>query len=151
VARSAIAWRDVLAFLKTRAGLLDGVVFCGGAVPERFAEVLPLTDWVGFDVKAPFDGYALITGSPRSGAAARASLELLLASGKPHEIRTTVHSRLFDGPSLRRMAEELDALRITRWVFQEFRPHPQVALAVDPYGESDLAEVHASRLQIMWR
>ena len=42
-----------------------------GIYPRRLAEVLPLVDWVGFDVKAPFDAaYERITGVRGSGAAA---------------------------------------------------------------------------------
>jgi pyruvate formate lyase activating enzyme len=97
-----IAWREVLAFLEARRGLLDGVVFSGGEptvqaalpaamrtvralgfgvglhtggpTPERLKAVLPLVDWVGFDVKAPFADYARITGVASSGEAARLSL-----------------------------------------------------------------------------
>ena len=80
--RHEIAWREVVDFLKSRRGLLDGVVFSGGeptlqsALPQaiaevrdlgfriglhtagpypgRLAQVLPLVDWVGFDIKTPF-------------------------------------------------------------------------------------------------
>lgn len=78
---SALAWRDTLAWLQRRAGLIDGVVFSGGEPtvdpmlgaamdevralgyaiglhtagthPRRLASVLPRVDWVGIDVKAP--------------------------------------------------------------------------------------------------
>ena len=71
-----IPWEDVLAFLRRRQGLLDGVVFSGGEptaqagladamrevralgfkiglhtggmYPQRLAAVLPLVDWVGW-------------------------------------------------------------------------------------------------------
>jgi pyruvate formate lyase activating enzyme len=179
VASPAIAWADVLAFLKTRIGLLDGVVFSGGepllqgalvdtmravrdlgfrvglhtggAVPSRFADVLPLTDWVGFDVKAPFDAYIGITGSPNSGADARESLKLLLASGTPHEIRTTVHPRLLDGAALSRMAEELAGMGVECWVLQEFRSRSDVALAVEAYTEGVRAQLQACSVHVAWR
>ena len=173
---NSVPWSKVLAFLNTRVGLLDGVVFSGGepllqsalpdamrtvrelgfavglhtggADPSRLAAVLPLTDWVGYDVKAPFDQYVRITGSPVSGADARESLMQLLASGKPHEIRTTVHPRLVDGAALCEMAEELASLGIGRWVLQEFRPHPRVALPVEPYEESVFAKLKACSVEI---
>src|SRR5690242_19840999 len=84
-ARTSIRWQDVLVFLGTRRGLLDAVVFSGGeptmqrALPDAMREVkaqgfkvglhtagiyprklamlLPLVDWTGLDVKAPFDRY----------------------------------------------------------------------------------------------
>ncbi|KAA5602157.1 anaerobic ribonucleoside-triphosphate reductase activating protein [Blastochloris sulfoviridis] len=145
-----IAWREVLAFLQARRGLLDGVVFSGGEptiqaalpeamdavralgfgvglhtggpAPERLKAVLPLVDWVGFDVKAPFDDYARITGVPGSGEAARSSLKLLLASGVACDLRTTVHPALLDETALARLADDLAALGTTTRL-QPFRVH----------------------------
>ena len=79
---SALPWQDVLALLERRQGLLDALVFSGGEAtlqaalpeamrrvramgfkvglhtagpyPERLRECLPLLDWVGMDLKAPF-------------------------------------------------------------------------------------------------
>jgi pyruvate formate lyase activating enzyme len=111
-----IPWDDAVALLRRRRGLLDGVVFSGGeptrqdlsaaivqvkelgfavglhtmgAYPRRLASLLPLVDWVGFDVKAAPEGLEAITR--RSGAAATmaTSLDLLLASGIPYQVRTT--------------------------------------------------------------
>ena len=136
-----IAWREVLAFLQARRGLLDGVVFSGGeptvqaalpeamravralgfgvglhtggSAPERLKTVLPLVDWVGFDVKAPFEDYARITGVAGSGEAARLSLTHLIASGVACDLRTTVHPALLDEAALARLADELAALGVT--------------------------------------
>lgn len=142
-------WGEVLGFLASRRGLLDGVVFSGGeptlqrALPEamrvvrelgfrvglhtggpypaRFAEVLPLTDWVGFDVKAPFADYARVTGAKGSGDKARESLKLLLASGVAHQVRTTVDPSLIDDAAVARMGAELTALGVAHHTLQEFR------------------------------
>ena len=136
-----IAWREVLAFLETRRGLLDGVVFSGGeptvqaalpeairavralgfrvglhtggAAPERLKAVLALLDWVGFDVKASFDDYARITGVAGSGAAARTSLKHLIDSGVACDLRTTVHPALLDDAALARLADDLATLGVT--------------------------------------
>lgn len=142
-------WASALGFLRRRVGLLDAVVFSGGepslqsglaaamrevkalgfAVglhtagpsPERLAEVLPLVDWVGLDIKAPFARYAEINGAPGSGDRARESLALLAASGVDHECRTTVHPALFTAPELAALSEEVFALGARRHVFQAFR------------------------------
>jgi pyruvate formate lyase activating enzyme len=147
---SEVPWEDVLALLRRRQGLLDGVVFSGGeptaqaglaeamrevralgfriglhtggAYPRRLAEVLPLVDWVGFDAKAPFDTYAGITGIEGSGEPARDSLALLLASGVEHEVRTTVHPALLDEAAVLALADELAARGVARQVLQPFRP-----------------------------
>jgi pyruvate formate lyase activating enzyme len=139
-----------LAWMETRRGLLDAAVFSGGeptvhaalvpamrevasrgfrvglhtagAYPRRLAEALPDADWIGLDVKAPARDYATVTRVEGSAAAAVASLRLVLASGVAHEIRTTVHPSLLDEDALVRLADELAAQGVTRWVLQPFRP-----------------------------
>lgn len=139
-------WNDILGFLRQRVGLLDAVVFSGGeptlqpALPEAMAEVralgfkvglhsagikpklfrqvLPLVDWVGFDIKALPEHSTLITGVEGSGAANWQSLEHLLGSGVAHECRTTVHWRLFDADRLWQMARRLRAQGVERFVVQ---------------------------------
>ncbi|MEI7814920.1 MAG: anaerobic ribonucleoside-triphosphate reductase activating protein [Coriobacteriia bacterium] len=145
-----IAWEEVLTFLRTRQGLLDGVVFSGGEptlqdallgaiadvrelgfqvglhtggqFPERLARVLPLVDWLGFDVKAPWDDYDRITAVAGSGASARASLALVVASGVSFEARTTVHPALLSPNDLSMLAEELQVAGVHRYAVQGFRP-----------------------------
>lgn len=142
-------WERVVAFLGTRRGLLDGVTFSGGeptvqpSLPDAvrdvrsagfdaylhtggplsaaLAEVLPLLSWVGFDVKAPFDEYERVTRVPGSGAPARESLRLLVQSGVPFEVRTTVHTDQLDMPALERLAHDLASEGVQSWVLQEFR------------------------------
>jgi pyruvate formate lyase activating enzyme len=146
---SEIAWSDVLAFLRRRQGLLDAVVFSGGEptlqaalpdamrevhalgfkiglhtggmYPKRLAAVLPLVDWVGMDVKAPFADYARITGVKGSGEPVRESLELLLASGVDNEIRTTVHPALLADAEVVGLAHELAARGVRHYAVQAFR------------------------------
>ena len=145
-----LAWSEVLDFLSRRRGLLDAVVFSGGEptaqaglaramreakalgyriglhsagiYPRRFAEVLPLVDWVGFDAKAPFDAaYARITGVRASGAAALASARALLASGVDCEFRTTWHAGFLSPAELDRLTQTLAELGVRRYALQEFR------------------------------
>ncbi len=146
---SEIPWEDVLAFLRRRQGLLDGVVFSGGEptlqavladamrevralgfriglhtggmYPQRLAAVLPLVDWVGFDVKAPFADYAAITGAAGSGERALAGLEQVLASGVAHEFRTTVHPALLADTEVSGLAHDLAARGVQHYVIQTFR------------------------------
>jgi pyruvate formate lyase activating enzyme len=146
---SHIAWDDVLAFLRRREGLLDAVVFSGGeplvqraltgamrtvkqmrfkiglhtggAYPARLAEALPLLDWIGFDIKAPFDAYPLITGALDSGGAAKASARLVIESGVAHEFRTTVHPRQLSPHVVRRLADDLARSGVHCYALQEFR------------------------------
>ncbi len=144
-----IPWEDVLAFLRRRQGLLDGVVFSGGEptlqaglvdamhevralgfkiglhtggmIPKKLATVLPLVDWVGLDVKAPFADYQHITGVANSGEHALTGLEQLLASGVAYEIRTTVHPALLTDARLADLAGDLAARGVKHYVIQAFR------------------------------
>ena len=93
----------------------------GGAYPKRFAEVLPLVDWVGFDIKTQFVEYRRITTVRLSGDRALASAMLLLGSGVAHEFRTTVHPLQHDLPGLQRLANDLGKLGVRNYVLQDFR------------------------------
>ena len=141
---------SVLSWLESRRGLLDAVVFSGGEptlqeglaatlvavrelgfrtglhttgmFPDALADVLPLCDWVGLDVKAPRAAYDRITGRAGGGEAAFSSLALLLGSAIPFEARTTWHPGLLDTDELVALARELAAAGAARWVIQAFRP-----------------------------
>ena len=99
-----------------------------GIYPRRFAEVLPLVDWVGFDAKAPFDAaYERITGVRASGAAALESARALLASGVDCEFRTTWHAGFLSAAELERLTGTLAELGVRRYALQEFRASGGVA------------------------
>ena len=166
-----IPWDDVLAFLRRRQGLLDGVVFSGGeptlqpgladamrevralgfrvglhtggAYPRRLAEVLPLVDWVGLDAKAPLADYPRITGVAGSGERARSSLERVLASGVAHDIRTTVHPALLADADVVNLAQDLSAHGVKHYVIQAFRSQgcADAALIQDARRERPLASL----------
>lgn len=174
-AACGIVWEDVLAFLYRRIGLLDAVVFSGGeplaqarlgdaidavrrmrfriglhtggAYPRRLADVLPLVDWVGFDVKAPFADYAAITGVPGSGADALASARLVIDRGVACEFRTTVHPRLLEPATLARLAHRLADIGVRHYVLQEFRARGCVELELPTNPRpSFLSDAYTARL-----
>ncbi len=146
---STIPWSSVRGFLERRRGLLDGVVFSGGEptlqgalveavrevrdrgfkiglhtggmYPQRLEAILPLLDWVGMDVKAPFQDYVRITGVPESGVRARESLKKILASGVAYEIRTTVHPALLADEAVLALAQDLAGAGVKHYVIQAFR------------------------------
>jgi pyruvate formate lyase activating enzyme len=148
----AITWEEVLAFLDSRRGLLDAVVFSGGepmlqpglqqavreasgmgflvglhtsgAFPERLKKLLPYLDWVGMDIKAPFEDYEMITGVVGSGENAGISAEFLIQSGVPCEFRTTLHPMLTEegGSRLFHLAHALKNMGAKRFAIQRLRP-----------------------------
>jgi pyruvate formate lyase activating enzyme len=143
-------WTATLAWLATRRGLLDAVVFSGGeptaqpqlgaaihavralgfaiglhtggAYPRRLIEVGREVDWIGLDIKAPMAAYESVTGVPRSGFAAFASLDLMLKAGVALDVRTTVHPALTPPGTLVALARDLAQMGVRRWVLQAFRP-----------------------------
>lgn len=167
----APSWADVLAHLQRRRGLIDGVVFSGGepttdpalgaAMAEvralgfevglhtagihgrRLREVLPLADWVGFDVKAPLDDAAMLAATigVRDGSVARHavadSLRAVIVSGVDFECRTTAHPALLDHDALLRLASGLATLGVRRWALQIARPVPAQGAAALPAVPSD--------------
>jgi pyruvate formate lyase activating enzyme len=142
-------WPRIEAFLETRRGLLDAVVFSGGEptaqlelldamraarrlgfkvglhtagiYPGRLRRALDYADWVGLDIKAPFERYAATTGCRVSGRSAEDALRIVLLSGVDYDLRTTVHPSLLDEDAKNQIRRNLDRLgaRPTRW--QEFR------------------------------
>ncbi|MDK9718632.1 MAG: anaerobic ribonucleoside-triphosphate reductase activating protein [Trichlorobacter sp.] len=147
--RGEIAWEEVLVLLEQRQGLLDAVVFSGGeptlqpslpdalvavrqlgfltglhtggSFPDRLAACLPHLDWVGMDLKAPFDCYDKITGLTGSGTAAEQSAMLLLESAVVHQFRTTVDPFLLQEGRIEKLKQ-----MVAGWgeqlVLQECRP-----------------------------
>ena len=114
-----IGEESVLAFLKKRIGILDGMCVTGGepllqkdiadflrkvkslgyqikldtngTFPERLQPLLEehLVDYVAMDIKAAPDNYNNATGVVTDLAKIRRSVELLRQSGVAHEFRTT--------------------------------------------------------------
>lgn len=170
--RGALAWREVLAFLERRQGLLDAVVFSGGepivqqrlaqamqdvrrlgfAVglhtagpsPRRLAALLPQLDWVALDIKAARADYARITGRARSGERAYECARLLLAHDIPHELRTTVHPALLDIDAVVAIGRALADLGARRYVLQAFRATGCVDASLNAHGV-DIAALLAAR------
>lgn len=111
---------EVMSFLRSRLGRLDGVVISGGEPtvsqdlpllaamikelgydvkldtngthPEMVADMIDagMIDFVAMDVKGPLDKYIEIAARPIDLAAIERSVRLLIDSGIEHEFRTTV-------------------------------------------------------------
>ena len=114
------ALRDAIAAVR-ELGFAVGL-HTGGAYPRRLAEVLRDVDWIGLDIKAPFAEYETVTGIVGSGRPALASLDLILGAGIAYEVRTTLHPALMSPAMIERLARQLAARGIERWVLQRFRP-----------------------------
>ncbi len=147
-AAGSLSFEDILSVIDGRKDFLDAVVFSGGeplaqaAViqamaalrrrgfeiglhtagtnPALFEAALPFISWVGFDIKAPFDSYRGVTGV-NAAAKARASLEILVRSGAPFEVRTTVWPERIGKAEICMMASMLREMGVRRYALQEAR------------------------------
>jgi len=168
-------WDAVRTLLARRLGLVDAVVFSGGeptadgsledaiaevraagfAVglhsagihPRRLERVLGLVDWVGLDVKAPFDQYPAVTGVRGSGERARESVNAVIASGREYELRTTFHPGVVTERGVRALAHSLASRGAKDYVLQEFRPQGcmDATLAASAYRPPSPALLEALR------
>lgn len=155
-----LEWSDIRNFLATRVGLLDGVVFSGGeatrqnlvaavadvralglgvglhssgAYPRRLGELLPLVDWVGFDVKAHPDRYVEITQTHGSWGRVRESLDLLLASGVNYQVRTTWGPGVMSRNEAEGILRWLEGVGVREPVLQDVRPDGARAGFIERY------------------
>ncbi len=153
-------WEKFKIFLEERRGKLDAVVFSGGeplvqealidAVnevramgykiglhtggfrPDLFKKVLPLVDWVGFDIKTPLSAerYNAAVGQKHFENVME-SLKILVSSGKNFECRTTCDPRLLSVDDIRSIARELSALGVREYYLQKYRPIPEDKTTTD--------------------
>ena len=149
-----ISWPKFIDFLQHRQGILDAVVFSGGEpltqpellnaikevkelgyeiglhtggyLPHRFKEVLPLVDWVGFDIKAPLEKqhYKEITGGIADVSKVLESLNILSQSGKNFECRTTCDPRFLNIQDLYQITDTLKNLGVKEFHLQKYRKVP---------------------------
>ena len=146
-----VEWDKIVEFLESRKKLLDGIVFSGGeplwqdgltdamkqvkamgfdvglhtagADAARLEKVLPLVDWIGFDIKVPFEFYDRRIPNAK-GEEALKSLRAILKSGVEFEARTTLDPRLISVSELRELAHMIADAGVKTYALQEYRPHP---------------------------
>ncbi|MBR1944492.1 MAG: anaerobic ribonucleoside-triphosphate reductase activating protein [Alphaproteobacteria bacterium] len=142
-----ISFDNVIQFLNTRIELLEGVVFSGGepllqtnlydamkivkdmgfliglhtsgVIYNNFIKVLPLVNWVGFDVKQIFNKYSDITQINNSEIQVMKSLDALINSNVKYEIRTTVDTRYISQKDMVNIAKYLNSNNVKEWTLQK--------------------------------
>jgi pyruvate formate lyase activating enzyme len=166
-----IAW-----FLKTRRAFLDAIVFSGGEAtshemlrewmefvksigfavglhtagihPDNLEKVLPSCDWVGLDVKAPFEDYEKITQIKQSGERVKQSLKVILESGIDCEFRTTVHPELLGEKDILNIATDISLMGAKKYVIQIFKALPKINLT--SCGDWSLSEKLKKHLETIF-
>lgn len=163
---SDIPFASVVQFMRTRQGLLDGVVFSGGepcsdpalpaaitqikslgfkvglhtagCYPDRLSTVLPLLDWVGLDIKTVPERYDDLSGRPLSSRAAFEALSQVLAAGIDYEVRTTIHPQWLDHNALAVLVNQLLALGVRNYALQVARLKEPSEIAQGAYPADPL-------------
>ena len=89
-----------------------------GIYPRRLAEVLPVLDWVGLDIKSAYAHYDTITGVPGSGDRAWSSAGMVVESGIDYEVRTTLHPVIMEEDNLAELVHELTQIGVSNYCVQ---------------------------------
>ena len=162
-------WEKFKSFLVERRGKLDAVVFSGGEPlvqdalldaikevkalgykiglhtggfrPDLFKQVLPLVDWVGFDIKTPLSAerYNSAIGQ-KHFAQVMESLRTLISSGTDFECRTTCDPRLLSLEDIRTIGTELSKLGVKAYYLQKYRPIAADTTTTDSECEAFFAD-----------
>ena len=141
-------WSVVRDWLETRRNLLDGVVFSGGEpllqhglakalgevrdlgfatamhsagiYPLRLSRVLENLNWIGLDIKGPFEDYPRITGAGNAKGVLT-SLKAILKTGIDYELRCTVDTELLGAEAISRLAYQLATMGVSKLILQPCR------------------------------
>jgi len=146
-----IAESEVLKFLKSRQGLLDGVVICGGEptinreLPELLKKIKDLgflvkldtngsnplvlkrlidnklIDYVAMDIKFPMERYREVFFDETKTADIAESVTILKESGLDHEFRTTVAPGVLDERDFLAMAEWVGDKEKGKYYLQQYK------------------------------
>lgn len=141
---------EVLAFLDTRKGLLDGIVITGGEPtihdgllpfmekvkakgflvkldsngtrPDMIKDAIKrnIVDYIAMDIKSPIAKYSAITARPVDIDAVRESIELLMTSPVEYEFRTTIVKALLSEEDIVQIGREIQGAK--RYYLQAFVP-----------------------------
>lgn len=105
---------DILPFLAKLRGLTTYNIKLdtNGLRPDVLKKAIDgkLVDFVAMDIKAPKDKYERITQVPFNEAKIQSSINIIQASGLPHQFRTT-HDK--------RYLTDADILRIREWIMDD--------------------------------
>ena len=95
----------------------------GGYRPQALAKVLPLVDWIGFDIKAPLiEGrYQEAVGGANHFSRVTESLDMIVKSGKSFECRTTCDPRILSISDIYAIADELKRKGVKEYYLQRYR------------------------------
>jgi len=170
-----IAVSEVMDFLETRRGLLDGVVITGGeptllpgigdlcqsarslgfavkldtngSRPRILADILDRgwVDYLAMDVKAPLTDYAPFCRQTGIHTQLEASIRIIMQGAPDYEFRTTCVSPFVNADAVQAIARSIAGA--TRYVLQPFNPHAE---CLDPAFNRNHPTIPPEEMQ-QWR
>lgn len=172
---SPLSTEDLFLFLKERYGRLDGVVITGGEptlhpdLPSFIGEIKALgydikldsngtnpamlqeliskklIDYIAMDIKAPLTKYENTVNALVACDNLEKSVKIIIASGLPHEFRTTVVPGLLAKEDFRAMGELIKGA--DNWYLQKFKSDTDLVdgnfQGKDAYTDKEMAEFAA--------
>jgi pyruvate formate lyase activating enzyme len=166
--QSPISEDEVMAFLKTRVGKLDGVVITGGepliqsdildfiqqvkalgfdvkldtngSNPEKLAELIDrkLVDYIAMDIKGTLAKYPTICAYSTTNVIQR-SVKMIMESGLDYEFRTTVLPKYHGADDFKEIGKIIEGAKL--YTIQGFRPQITLDSSLGdekPFGTSEL-------------
>ncbi len=145
---------DVLSFLETRKGKLEGVVICGGEptiheeLPEFIQEIRDkgflvkldtnginpgvikellkkdLVDYIAMDVKAPLEKYNEVAGVEVDKEKIKESIQIIKNSGVDYEFRTTLIPEIHEKEDIEKIGEMIKGAK--KYFLQNFLPEKTI-------------------------
>jgi len=93
-----------------------------GMYPDKLKTLLPFINWVGLDVKAPFDNYDTTAGVTGFSRCVLESVKLMVNSGVDFECRTTCYPGTLSTDDVLKIASDIKALGVKTYAIQKFKP-----------------------------
>ena len=100
-------------------------VHTSGVYPDRLREILSLLDWVGLDIKGPWDKYDILSGRKKMAEKVQESLKILIESGLDFECRTTCDPKHLTSADTLQIAKDLKALGVKTYALQKYHTFPE--------------------------
>ena len=160
----------LMCFLRKRKKVLDAVVFSGGEPlvqegllqaideikklgyevglhtggfnPTMLRRIVAKLDWVGLDIKAPFEQqkYKIATGCFDKTENIIESLKILTDSGIKFECRTTCDPRILKVDDIYEIAKKLYEFGVKEYYLQKYRPTESDTSTTDEMCESIISD-----------
>ena len=93
-----------------------------GMYPDKLETLLPYIDWIGLDVKAPFDNYDITSGVPGYSDKVFESVNLIINSNIDFECRTTCYPGTLSPDDILSIASSIKSIGVKKYAIQKFKP-----------------------------